>query len=73
VFLSGGETAKRTLDELGAEGVELAGRPVEAGVPLGRIRGGALSDTPVVTKAGAFGDRGTILRCLGALSRHNGR
>ncbi len=73
LFLAGGETAKRTLDELGADGVELAGRPVEAGVPLGHVRGGLLGGAPVVTKAGAFGDRETILRCLGALSRHDGR
>jgi uncharacterized protein YgbK (DUF1537 family) len=61
LFVTGGETALALLDALGANGIRLI-EEVEPGVPLGLTRG-ALA-VPVVTKAGAFGDAGTLRHCL---------
>jgi len=66
LFATGGETALALLDAMGVTGIQMIGE-VEPGVPLGRTRG-ALA-IPVVTKAGAFGDAGTLARCLSHLRR----
>ena len=66
LFATGGETALTLLDALGVTGIQMIGE-IEPGVPLGRTRG-ALA-IPVVTKAGAFGDAGTLARCLSHLRR----
>lgn len=66
LFATGGETALAVLDALGVTGVQMI-EEIEPGVPLGRTRG-ALA-IPVITKAGAFGDAGTLARCLSHLRR----
>ena len=66
LFATGGETALALLNALGVNGIRLLDE-IEPGVPLGLTRG-ALS-VPVVTKAGAFGDAGTLERCLSHLRR----
>ena len=66
LFATGGETALALLDALGVTGIRLT-EEIEPGVPLGLTRG-ALT-VPVVTKAGAFGDAGTLRRCLSHLRR----
>jgi uncharacterized protein YgbK (DUF1537 family) len=66
LFATGGETAVALLDALGVTGIRLL-EEIEPGVPLGLTRG-ALT-IPVVTKAGAFGDAGTLSRCLSHLRR----
>ena len=66
LFATGGETALALLDALGVTGIQMIDE-IEPGVPLGLTRG-ALS-IPVVTKAGAFGDAGTLARCLSHLRR----
>jgi uncharacterized protein YgbK (DUF1537 family) len=66
LFATGGETALALLRALGVTGVRLI-EEIEAGVPLG-LSQGALT-IPVVTKAGAFGDAGTLHRCLSHLRR----
>ncbi len=71
VFLTGGATAEAVLAALDAGQLRLTGRSVEAGVPVGRIEGDHADGVPVVTKAGAFGDDETILRCLDALAAHD--
>ena len=58
---TGGETACALLWHLGVHGIRLVDE-IEPGVPLG-LTLGPLS-IPVVTKAGAFGDGDTLLRCL---------
>jgi uncharacterized protein YgbK (DUF1537 family) len=66
VVATGGDVARALLGALGATGLHLEGE-VEPGVPLG-----VADSTPplgVVTKAGAFGDRGTLSRCRAALRR----
>jgi len=67
VFATGGETALALLDALGVTGIQIIDE-IEPGVPIGLTRG-ALA-IPVVTKAGAFGDAGTLARCLSHLRRH---
>lgn len=67
LFATGGETALALLDALGVTGIQMIDE-IEPGVPIGLTRG-ALA-IPVVTKAGAFGDAGTLARCLFHLRRH---
>lgn len=67
VFATGGETAVAVLDALGVTGIRMVDE-IEPGVALGLARGAMA--VPVVTKAGAFGDAGTLLRCLSHLRRH---
>jgi len=66
LFATGGETALALLDALGVTGMRMI-EEIEPGVPLGVTRG-ALT-VPVITKAGAFGDGGTLHRCLSHLRR----
>ena len=64
LFATGGETACALLGHLGVNGIRLLDE-VEPGVPLGLTQGAL--EIPVMTKAGAFGDGGTILRSLARL------
>jgi uncharacterized protein YgbK (DUF1537 family) len=64
--VTGGETARALLSAFGVDGVRLAGGP-EAGVTLGLTQGGL--SIPLVTKAGAFGDDGVLLRAVERLRR----
>ncbi len=69
LFLTGGTIARAVLETLAAARIELTGHTVAAGVPMGRLHGGIADETPVVTKAGGFGDQGTITTCLDQLAR----
>lgn len=64
LLLTGGETARAVLAACGARTLRLLGA-VEPGVALSRAD--RLGDLPVVTKAGGFGDVGTLARAAGAL------
>jgi len=64
LFVTGGETARALLNAAGAAGIRLRGE-VEPGVPLGTAEG--WRDLPVITKAGAFGNAQTLVRCRAAL------
>jgi uncharacterized protein YgbK (DUF1537 family) len=66
IFATGGETALALLDALGIGGIRLLAE-IEPGVPIG-ISLGAMT-VPIITKAGAFGDAGTLCRCLSHLRR----
>ena len=61
---TGGETARCLLDQAGISGIRLAGE-VEVGVPWGIGLGERT--LAIITKAGAFGDRQTLVRCRAAL------
>jgi uncharacterized protein YgbK (DUF1537 family) len=64
---TGGETARALLAAAGIPSLRLAGE-VEPGVPLGIALGtGKARGLPVVTKAGAFGNEATLVRCVDAL------
>jgi D-threonate/D-erythronate kinase len=65
LVLTGGETARAVLGRLGIAGLQVVGE-VETGVPILIAEGSGL---PVITKAGDFGDRETLLRCRAALRR----
>jgi uncharacterized protein YgbK (DUF1537 family) len=64
LVMTGGDTARSLLTGLGATGIVLCDE-VEPGVPLGRTTGAAR--LPVISKAGAFGDEETLIRCLARL------
>lgn len=67
LYLSGGDAADACLAAMGAQAVVLGGE-VEPGVPWGAVVGGQADGLPLVTKAGSFGDAGTLARCLAFLS-----
>ena len=63
LVVTGGETARGVCDRVGVAAIELI-REIEPGVPLGRA-----GDLTIVTKAGAFGDPGTLCRAVDAIRR----
>ncbi len=66
LIASGGDTARAVLTMAGVAGLRLLGE-IEPGVPLGVAAGLPGTPLPVVTKAGAFGDERTLIRCVEAL------
>jgi 4-hydroxythreonine-4-phosphate dehydrogenase len=62
--LTGGETARAVLSARGIREIRLLGE-VEPGVPFGMAPDGTL----VCTKAGAFGNSGTLVKCVARLKR----
>jgi uncharacterized protein YgbK (DUF1537 family) len=64
LIATGGETALALLDAFGINGIRML-EEIEPGVPLGLA--GGIRNLPVITKAGAFGDAGTLPRCLAHL------
>jgi len=67
LFLSGGETADAVRHAAGGEAIELQ-QEVLPGLVLGRWIGGIADGLPVVTKAGAFGDKQTLVALYERLS-----
>jgi uncharacterized protein YgbK (DUF1537 family) len=63
LVLTGGETARAVLSRLGVTALRVVGE-VEIGVPILVAEGSGLA---VITKAGDFGDRETLLRCRARL------
>jgi len=64
LIVTGGETARAILVKSEISGLMMQGE-VEPGVPIGLSIGKTV--IPVITKAGAFGDPTTLLRCRAAL------
>jgi D-threonate/D-erythronate kinase len=64
LVLTGGETAVGVARRLGAVGIRLEGE-VEPGIPVGSLIGP--KPYRVVTKAGAFGEPGTLVRAVETL------
>ena len=60
LFLSGGDTANAVLDAIDAKGIHLR-REIVPGVPFGTLLGGLMKGHPVITKAGAFGEKDTLV------------
>ena len=69
LLLTGGAIARAALEELSASAVDLTGKAVVDGIPEGVIGDGPAAGTPIVTKAGGFGDRRSIVNCLSFLDR----
>lgn len=65
LVLTGGETAVGVARRLGGSGIRLDGE-IGAGIPFGTLIGPR--PYPVVTKAGGFGEDGTLLEILESLS-----
>lgn len=63
-ILTGGDTAKAVCKHLGVAGIELL-MELEPGMPLGRAVGGG--DQFIVTKAGAFGTKDTLVHAFQVL------
>lgn len=62
-YLSGGDIAIGTVSKLGGWGVTVEAEP-EPGICSGRLQGGKFEGARIVTKAGSFGDPGTLARIL---------
>jgi D-threonate/D-erythronate kinase len=67
LVVTGGETARSVLVKAGVTGLKMKGE-IEPGVPFGLSVGEI--EFPVVTKAGAFGDGSTLVRCHWAFESH---
>jgi uncharacterized protein YgbK (DUF1537 family) len=61
LFLTGGDTADAVLTAAGVERIDIRGEIIP-GVVEGTLSGGALQGVTVVTKAGAFGEKDTLVR-----------
>lgn len=68
LFVSGGETLRAVCGILGAYRLDVDGE-VEPGVPTSILRGGAWDGQRIVSKSGAFGDDGFLVR-LAAETAH---
>lgn len=66
LVLTGGETARAVLLAFGVRSLRLLAE-VEPGVPLALAAPEGRAPLPVITKAGAFGNRDTLVRCREAL------
>jgi uncharacterized protein YgbK (DUF1537 family) len=60
LFLSGGDTASAVLEAIDVTGIRLY-EEIVPGVPYGELIGGLIEGLPVITKAGAFGERNTLV------------
>jgi uncharacterized protein YgbK (DUF1537 family) len=61
LFLSGGDTADAVLEVIGATGIRLR-KEIVQGVPYGTLIGGPVQGLLVITKAGAFGGKDTLVK-----------
>ena len=66
LVLTGGDTAVGVARRLGTVGIRLEGE-VESGVPVGTLIGP--SPYRVVTKAGSFGESGTLVKVVETLTQ----
>lgn len=60
LFLTGGDTANAVLKAIGAKGIRLGGEIVP-GMVHGTLMGGLIDRLPIITKAGAFRKRDTLV------------
>jgi uncharacterized protein YgbK (DUF1537 family) len=67
LVLTGGDVAAAVSKVLGATALWLSGE-ISSGIPWGRLEGGSLQGSPVVTKAGSFGDDNALLSCIDHLT-----
>ncbi|MBS7651038.1 four-carbon acid sugar kinase family protein [Candidatus Bathyarchaeota archaeon] len=72
IFLTGGTTANRALEVMGAYGTEVDDE-VSPGIPSSIIVGGRCSGLRIVTKAGGFGDEDAIMKWIRYLKMKGGK
>src|SRR6185295_7088428 len=70
LIIVGGDTAMDMYRNNGAQGIQIIGE-IEPGIPFGKWIGGRLNDHSLVTKAGGFGARTTLLRAVEFLHGEN--
>jgi len=63
LVVTGGATLHRLVGVLGARALLVTGEPLP-GVPRSLLQGGAWDGAVVISKSGAFGDRGLLIRLL---------
>lgn len=63
LILTGGDTARAVCVAIGAHGLDVY-REAAPGVPISLLEGGRWDGLPVVTKAGGFGEPGTLSRVV---------
>lgn len=68
LIATGGETARALLLAAGVPALRLAAQ-VEPGIPLSLVTSGPAAGLSVITKAGAFGNLQTLLRCRDMLRK----
>ncbi len=68
VVLTGGDVAAAVLGRLDTSEIVIGGEVLPA-LPWGMLRSSHLANVPIVTKAGSFGERDALLRCLEFLQR----
>ncbi|MFE5470956.1 four-carbon acid sugar kinase family protein [Bacillus safensis] len=68
LFLTGGDTARAICKELGAGGIRLL-KEIEPGIPLGQL---VDTNLYVVTKAGAYGQKNSVLHAVEVLKKIEG-
>ena len=68
LILIGGDTSIKVLNALGAKEVAIEGE-VLPGIPMGRIMGGEWDGMKIITKAGGFGDRYTLVRIIKSIRK----
>lgn len=68
---TGGDTTRQIVDALGGREIELIGE-IEPGVPFGILEADDCN-RPFATKAGGFGSKTTLLRCLEQLTVAKGQ
>lgn len=73
VFATGGTVATATFDALGISDLKLTGEEVVDGVPVASAAVDSGAEITVVTKAGGFGERDTIVECLRTLGAPGAR
>lgn len=71
MVLTGGDTAVSICRSLSAYGLKVVSE-VTVGIPLGLLQGGRCHNTPVVTKAGAFGEEDALQKAVQALKHYYG-
>ncbi|MQL52060.1 four-carbon acid sugar kinase family protein [Desulfofundulus thermobenzoicus] len=68
MVVAGGDTAVHVFNALGASGIILENE-IAPGIPRGRLVGGQFHGLPVVTKAGGFGERDSLVTVTNHLTK----
>ena len=68
LILTGGDTAVAVLEAIEAESITLTGDEIAAGIPIGKINGGRMDGVTLITKAGGFGGKETLVDCFDRVS-----
>ncbi len=68
LVLIGGDSSAKIMDAIGAEGIRIEAE-IFPSISLGRIRGGKHEGMLVVTKAGGFGDKQTLVDVINYMKK----